>query len=156
MLPRAMLKQPIMNPGPLRHGDKVWVRGQTPGVERHYLIVDLRRRALLHNTLGGVQYAKPGEFTGVEFFVEQRAPVGYEDVIVERARALIGTQYDLLLFNCEHFVNVVHDGKKQSPQLQRATLWGTLIVGGIALLSQSNTGTNSAGRKYDKRTGRFV
>ena len=45
--------------------------------------------------------------------------------VIRRARSQIGKSYDLLRFNCEHFVHLAHGEKPVSRQLVR----GTLIVG---------------------------
>jgi hypothetical protein len=45
----------------------------------------------------------------------------------QAALDLIGTQFDLFNFNCEHFASLVQTGKSESPQL-----WGA--VAGIAVL----------------------
>jgi hypothetical protein len=48
--------------------------------------------------------------------------------VLRRARALMGSAYDLLTRNCEHFVAYVHGLKPQSPQLA-ATVSVAVIVG---------------------------
>ena len=52
----------------------------------------------------------------------------------ENAKSLIGKPYDLISYNCEHFVNDVHGKGKNSVQIQRAFING----GGIAYLTNKN------------------
>jgi hypothetical protein len=156
--PGTMLRPPT-NARVVRHGDKVWTPGRTPGVERHYGIFDEELRKFLHNTHpGGVQYATPEEFINGQFWIEKSPEPGYEHMIVERARELIGTPYHLIKFNCEHYVNVVFEGKLESPQLQRATLGAVLTGAAVWLLSRVNAPVYNAssGRYHDRRSGRFV
>ena len=40
--------------------------------------------------------------------------------ISRRARRMIGRRYDVLRFNCEHFVRIAHGRKPRSPQLHTA------------------------------------
>jgi hypothetical protein len=49
---------------------------------------------------------------------------------IETARELIGERYDLLTFNCEHFVRLVVHGNAESPQVQNF-----LLVAGLGALS---------------------
>jgi len=53
---------------------------------------------------------------------------------VERARARLGRPYDLLRYNCEHFVKDVYGQPIQSPQARRVG-WTTLAAGAAAGLA---------------------
>lgn len=53
---------------------------------------------------------------------------GNADLIVERATSLIGTAYDKVSFNCEHFARYCFEGVSRSTQVQKAALIG----GGVA------------------------
>lgn len=155
-----MLAPPLSDSVGLHHGDKIWTHARTLGVERHYGIWDAEFGKVLHNTHpGGVQYISLGEFSNREVFVEKRASVGHERQVVERARALMGRQYNLVSFNCEHYASVVHEGKKESPQLQRATVV-TCVVGAFGFLwsraANAPVYNDGSGRYHDRRTGRFV
>lgn len=55
---------------------------------------------------------------------------------VQRARALLGRPYDLLNFNCEHFVALACGRSPTSPQL-RSTIGG-LLLGGILALAMAS------------------
>jgi hypothetical protein len=53
----------------------------------------------------------------------RRAPNAYEGaVIVKRAQMLLGRRYDLINFNCEHFVTCAIAGNAVSPQLRGAVV----------------------------------
>lgn len=88
--------------------------------------------------------------------VERRAIPGREESVIRAALAYLGTQYNLLQFNCEHFVTLAHEGNAKSPQL--ATTLFSLLVGGIGLAVWSENRPEydaGIGRYRDKR-GRFV
>ncbi|HEX3430503.1 MAG TPA: lecithin retinol acyltransferase family protein [Rhizomicrobium sp.] len=53
--------------------------------------------------------------------------------VLFRARRLIGTQYSLGSFNCEHFVNYCHGLRPDSPQVVAAV--GAAIVVGLFMLA---------------------
>lgn len=44
------------------------------------------------------------------------------DIVVSRAKAMIGTRYNLLSFNCEHFARKCFEGTAYSTQIQKFTL----------------------------------
>lgn len=134
-----------------QHGDKIRTRSQRlPGW--HYGVFDAERAMVIHNTVpGGVQYVAFADFANGDVFIEQRAPAGREDIVIWHARRLLGTQYDLLAFNCEHFANLVVTGKKESPQLQRAVAWTGLLGLAAAVFE---VGPFSA-TKYDRRVGQY-
>lgn len=115
----------------LRHGDKAWTPARRLPGKRHYGIWDEEHRSFIHNTHpGGVQYASPERFVNGRVFIEKRAAPGFEHEVVRRARTLLGRSYDLVLFNCEHFVNYAAHGVAKSPQLQGAlgmALFGWLL-----------------------------
>lgn len=51
--------------------------------------------------------------------------------IISRAESQLGGIYDLITFNCEHFVTLALGGKPESGQLQR---WGWLAVGVVGAI----------------------
>lgn len=76
---------------------------------------------VVHNDKnGGVRLASFAEFTGGRPWQVVSLPRPWHErlEIVEQALSLIGTQYDLLSFNCEHFVNLVKTGRPFSPTLR--------------------------------------
>jgi len=50
------------------------------------------------------------------------------DIVVSRAKALIGSRYNLLSFNCEHFARKCFEGTAYSTQVQKFT-WGAAALG---------------------------
>jgi hypothetical protein len=48
--------------------------------------------------------------------------------VLQRARSKLGTKYDLLKWNCEHFVRWTHNLKAESPQLQATAILGVLSL----------------------------
>jgi hypothetical protein len=53
--------------------------------------------------------------------------------IKQKAFSLLGRQYNLFNFNCEHLATFSHTGKAESPQLQGAAFFVLLLVGLFAL-----------------------
>jgi Lecithin retinol acyltransferase len=49
-----------------------------------------------------------------------------QEMVAQRALSLLGKQYDLTLFNCEHAANYAQKGIPASPQLQ-----GTVLIIGL-------------------------
>ena len=63
------------------------------------------------------------------------------DLIISRAESQLGRRYDLLTFNCEHFVTLALGLEPQSQQLQNWALlgFGLLLVGIVAKLQPGRT-----------------
>jgi hypothetical protein len=136
----------------LAHGDKIRTRARRiPGVW-HYGIWDAKRGLVIHNTMpGGVQTTSFAAFANGAVQIETRA--GDDgDAIVARARSFIGTDYDLVAFNCEHFANTVSLGEKKSPQLRNAFGLGILVA---LLWSRKSTYDPAVDRNRDRK-GRFT
>lgn len=107
----------------IQHGDVISTPARTLPLTRHFGIWDARRCEVIHNALPAVQVCTWAEFANGEVRLE-RCAAAAGDLIVARARAHLGKQYDLALFNCEHLANLASTGHKSSPQLQRAVLVG--------------------------------
>lgn len=89
--------------------------------------------AVISNSLknGGVSEESLADFTGGHLV----STVGYLGnlpvrQVLQRARSKIGTKWDLLLWNCEHFVRWAHGLNPASPQVRR----GFMLLAGIAAL----------------------
>ena len=54
--------------------------------------------------------------------------------VIRRARSKIGTKWNLLKNNCEHFVHEIHGQSKKSPQLMKWGIAFTLIIGVVLLM----------------------
>ena len=114
--------------------------------------------AVVHNSkaLGGV-VVEPWESycpSGARCAVVQRAVPGTEDLVVQRALALVGKTYDLLHFNCEHAASLAQTGAATSPQLRG---WGAglLALGAAALFGPALASRVANGPvRYDARADR--
>lgn len=141
----------------IRQGDKCWVRS---GLTKHYAICTGHspsgRPCFVHNTpAGGVEHVLEETFAkGRPIYIEQRAQPGQEESVAARALALVGRQYDLLGFNCEHVANFAANGRAESGQVRRAlvSVAGAVVV---ALLNQNGTSVDESGYRRD-RYGRFA
>jgi len=127
----------------------------------------LIEHAVVHNSkVRGSVVVDPFEVfcpTG-DFTIAQRARLGEEDAVAQRALDLIGRTYDLFGFNCEHAANLAQTGSAESPQLWRWAL-GLLATGAVAfaapkIVSAIKNGPveydPSADRNRSTRTGRFA
>lgn len=67
--------------------------------------------------------------SGLQVTLATRAVGGISErkAILERARRLLGRPYDLVAFNCEHFVTYATTGEAFSPQL-RCCMAGILLA----------------------------
>jgi lecithin:retinol acyltransferase len=83
---------------------------------------------VIHNEKGvGVRLVSLDDFAaGRDVYVDRRVPPHAQDAIRDIAFSMIGTPYDLLRFNCEHFVNLVYGGDPTSAQAR--------VGGGVAAL----------------------
>jgi hypothetical protein len=81
-------------------------------------------REVVHNDKGnGVVFSSLADFSsGGEVFLQKRATDNYfeREAIANRAFSLIGKNFDLFNFNCEHAANLAQTGQRESPQLQGA------------------------------------
>lgn len=130
-----------MSKDSLQTGDVIGV--DRPGYRHVGLYVAPRwhdRRDVVHNRKGGcVELTTREEFSGGEPIVMHQKAVGnhYErQQMADRAMKLIGTNYDLLNFNCEHMTNLAQRGKRESFQLQVYLFLGFLLfIGAIAWIA---------------------
>ncbi len=141
----------------IKKGDKCWVQGR----KKHYGVCvghDIYRRPeFVHNTLaGGVVYTDRQGFGGNRpITVEQHAPAGRADEVVARAWALVGKEYNLFLFNCEHVASLALTGKAESPQLQTGV--GLSLLGLFVLALVNNNGTSVDYNGYRRNSsGQFA
>ena len=135
-----MTIQSFVHQNNLATGDRL-ITEKGPLSKHHAIFVQIPGQVPLvaENQAGrGVQYITLEEFI-------QRAGAGKiliqkfegseleREGIVPRINALLGTQYNLINFNCEHFANLVQNGVASSAQVA-VTIVGALIVG-IGLLA---------------------
>jgi uncharacterized protein YycO len=119
----------------LQPGDRVITHKSPFGIIKHhslYVGMDAAWNAwVIENVAGeGVKWTRldelvvrNGDITGIERFIGTDTQ---RSAAVNRALSKLGLPYDVLSYNCEHFVNEVVHGKRQSRQLE--------VFGGIAAL----------------------
>lgn len=90
------------------------------------------------NNVGtGVRYVTFWQFLGGKKLLPVERFRGTENQrkqIIPSINRLLGTQYDLFYYNCEHFANEVQLGIRESPQIKVVTN----IAFGIAVLCLAN------------------
>jgi len=147
----------------LRVGDKFSVPAHVGLGVRHYGIYVGPRgptgEDVVHNRKGaGVEFDYFARVSGsLPVRIDRRAQPGTEELVVQRALSLLGTRYNLLDFNCEHFATIVQDGICESKQVSTGV---GLTVGGLGvalLLSMLNRGTyDPTVDRYRDGRGRFT
>lgn len=69
------------------------------------------------------QFLSEGKLDRVEYYEHCE---NSQTIIIDRVNKKVGTSYDLLAYNCEHFVNDVLKGAAESKQIQNAM---ALLIG---------------------------
>jgi hypothetical protein len=140
----------------LRKGDKCWVQLN----KKHYGVFTGYgadgQPWFVHNTRGsGVVHETRKGFAGNHpIYIEQRAPLGQEESVVQRAFALVGRGYDMLAFNCEHVANYALNQKAESKQVQQGVVaaalvgLGTFFVTVLAVASGGTSVDDNGYRRY--------
>lgn len=144
----------------LRLGDVISARGAM-GFRHHGIVVGWQAPhgyVVAHNAKGqGVVcdwlqlFLQAGDVR-----LEKRAQEGKQREIVESALALRGTDYYLLNFNCEHFVNLVQGEPVVSRQLQVAAWATTVAAAATAFYVRSRPNYDRSTHRYRTRGGRFA
>jgi hypothetical protein len=88
----------------------------------------------LHEALAGNPILRFEPFGGTEI---QRLSV------VSRINNLLGKQYDLVVFNCEHFARWISTGKVESKQVKTASTFA--ITAGVTMLASKNNTVRAVG-----------
>lgn len=111
----------------------------------------------VHNTpAGGVERTDLAGFAaGRLIHIEQHAAPGDEDAVVARAISLIGQQYNLLLFNCEHVATYALTGRAESGQVQVGAVVTGLAMIFLAVLNNNGTAVDSSGYRRNA-SGQFA
>lgn len=142
----------------IRMGDKVWVQG----IKKHYGVCtgygSDGEPWFVHNVAdGGVVHTTRKGFAGNrQIYIEQRAALGNESVVVARALALVGRAYDMIFFNCEHVANLAANGAALSVQVQiGVTVVSILSAGLLALVNQNGTSVDAGGYRRNG-SGQFA
>jgi hypothetical protein len=149
-----------MTPNVIQQGDKCWVQLN----KKHYgictgygadgepwFVHNTRNRGAVHETRKGFAGNRP-------IYIEQRAPHGQGGTVAARALELLGRDYDMLFFNCEHLANFAINGEAESKQVQQGVLLTALsavVVGVVATIANENgTSIDANGYRRDA-SGRF-
>lgn len=61
------------------------------------------------------------------------------DEVLSRARSRLGTRWNLINWNCEHFVNWSHGLKMRSPQLKTCAFYAVAIIGLAVFIKKGNS-----------------
>ncbi len=104
------------------HGIYVGIHNGIPLVAENQVGVGVRCV-----TLSGFLHGNISNIVGIERFNKS------EDMrrkIIPRIEKLLGTQYDLVNFNCEHFAEFIQHGKPKSQQVKNAFIG----LGAMALI----------------------
>lgn len=127
----------IYNLKNLKPGDRLVLPKSNLGLVQHHAIYigndAYGNRQYIENYIGkGVQRVDENylfrdgyHLTRVEPFIGNAFQ---RRLAVNRAVALIGTQYDLVNFNCEHYANAVQYGKQFSNQVGNGILATVLLA----------------------------
>lgn len=122
----------------LKPGDKVEVPKSNFNLVQHHVIIlgqNFQGQDLIAENVAGL-YVRI--ITAEEFFLANPKITRItrfngsnfdRRVAIERALKKVGSPYDLINFNCEHFANYVQKGKATSDQVG----WGFLILGIIVI-----------------------
>jgi hypothetical protein len=129
-----------MSLNPIEIGDMLSI--SRPGYKHVGIYVGqhgLDGSCVVHNCKGkGVILSNLDDFSGNSpIFIHQKAIGSFieRQTIVHRALSLLGTNYDLFQFNCEHAASFAQSGVARSPQIVGASLLALFAIGGLALLA---------------------
>ncbi|HZE84440.1 MAG TPA: lecithin retinol acyltransferase family protein [Puia sp.] len=121
----------------LQTGDRL-IRQKGPFSSHHVIFVQTSNGPLVaENQAGkGVQYVTLEDFlrnagTGTIQIQKFSGTEADRQAVISRINALIGTSYNLVNFNCEHFAELIQTGVAVSKQVGAAVLSALLI--GICL-----------------------
>ena len=109
------------------HGIYVGIHNNVPMVAENQANIGVHYVSL-SQFLNGEELVRIERFKGSEFARNQ---------IITRINSLLGTQYDLIKFNCEHFAELIQNGKSQSSQVKTAVGVGFFALVAIAIFSKS-------------------
>jgi hypothetical protein len=111
---------------------------------------------VVHNTprKGGVVCESLETFAeGKTISVISHTPADLASAYVERGLSLVGRRYDLLSFNCEHFVSWVRSGSLESPQLTGGL--AAILTLGLGLLYATRPNYDAKTKRYRTKAGKF-
>ena len=110
------------------------------GLIDHYGLYVGQSKVIENHPLHGVRLITLAEFLDGRQLLRIKRYLGNEwsrSNAVSKAHRMIGTRYDVLDFNCEHFVNHIHNigVKSNQADVARGLFFGVLAIGFIAAIS---------------------
>lgn len=130
----------ILQKNNIKPGDGLVRSKSFLGLIDHYGLYVGQSKVIENHPLHGVRLISLPDFlNGRELLRVKRFP-GNEwgrSTAVRKAYEMIGTHYDVLDFNCEHFVNHIHNVgiKSNQADLAKRLVLGVLALGLIAAIS---------------------
>ncbi len=137
-----------MNINTLRTGDLI-VRQKGPFSTHYVVYIGLHNGAKMvaENQSGhGVRYTKLDDALDgnpIKRFERFGGQESERALVVPRINKLLGTDYNLIAFNCEHFARWIANGKPESKQVKVAS--NIAIVGGTTMLASKNKTVQTIG-----------
>lgn len=117
--------------------DRVVLPKSSLGLVQHHVIYICKdnqgKRQYIENTIGrGVQLISEAYLFRDGYEVTRIEPFNgtqhQRNMAAKAALQLIGTKYDLINFNCEHYANAVQHNKSYSPQVANGVMLGLLAL----------------------------
>lgn len=130
----------IIRKNNIRPGDGLVRSKSFLGIIDHYGLYVGQFMAIENHPLHGVRLVTLAEFlNGRDLQRVKRFPGNdwSRRKAVDKAYSMIGTRYDMLDFNCEHFVNHIHNIgiKSNQAEVAKGLVFGLLAFGFIAAIS---------------------
>lgn len=124
----------------IRPGDGLVRSKSFLGLIDHYGLYVGHSQVIENHPLHGVRSISLTEFLNGRQLLRVKSFPGNEwnrSTAVRKAYEMIGTRYDVLDFNCEHFVNHIHNLGIKSDQadLAKSLVFGVLALGLITAVS---------------------
>jgi hypothetical protein len=129
----------------LKAGDRIVERLFQTGLSKHHVLYlgwdhNLQEWIAENHSRFGVRIIKAEDYFATVKHIDRIERFYGRDyqrqIIINRAIALQGKPYDLIRYNCEHFVNEVIHGKPESKQVTNAGLVAATIFAGIIIFGK--------------------
>lgn len=96
--------------------------------------------SIVHNDFDAKQVilSHPEGYTrkGRPIHLAARTPEDKREAVAEKALSMLGTPFDLVRFNCQHFTHLVQHGVAYSPRIQAITIsLGVSVLVGVGILA---------------------
>lgn len=121
----------------LKPGDRIVLPKSNLGLVQHHAIYIGKdwqgNRLYLENAIGqGVREVSEAYLFRDGYQVTRIEPfqgnLNQRNIAVKAARAMIGKEYDLINFNCEHYANTVQHNESYSSQVGNGIMLGLLVL----------------------------